>query len=92
MEELLSQEKFKETFLLNLVGGKSWKINESYLGLFASINNLLGEVYKTGGFEQSRKANYEELKEDKELEYPLFGPKYWYGNGTSYYFILSFRF
>jgi len=89
---LLSQERFDENFLVNLVGGKSWKIKGTYLGLFASINNVLGAVYKTGGFEQSRKANYKELKEDKELELPLFGPKYWYGNGTSYYLILSVYF
>ena len=37
-------------------------------GFFIGINNVLSEVFKTGGFEQSRNANYPELKQDKELE------------------------
>lgn len=86
------QEKFSPLFLVNLVGGKSWKIKESYLGLFLSVNNVLNTIYKTGGFEQSRNANYENFKRDKNLEKPLFDPKYWYSQGTSYYLILSFRY
>jgi len=34
-------------------------------GFFASVNNLLDEVYKTGGFEQGRNANYRQLRDDK---------------------------
>lgn len=90
--ELLQQERLDDLFLVNLVGGKSWKFNNDYLGLFVSLNNVLGTVYKTGGFEQSRKANYEELKKDKSLANPLFGSKYWMQNGASYYLILSYRF
>jgi len=89
---LLKQEKFSEAFLLNAVGGKSWKINQYYAGFFIGINNVLGEVFKTGGFEQSRKSNYPELKQDKQLEKPIFGPKYWYGNKASYYLNFYVRF
>jgi len=89
---LWRQERFKDLFLINLIGGKSWKIQERYISLFASVNNVLGTIYKTGGFEQSRKANYKELQADKALKTPLFGPKYWLGNGTSYYVIVSMRF
>lgn len=92
VSELLQQERFDDLFLLNLVGGKSWKLDDNYLGLFMSINNILGAFYKTGGFEQARKANYKELREDRSLSKPLFGPKYWVQNGTSYYVILSYRF
>lgn len=92
VSELLQQERFDDLVLVNLVGGKSWKLNDNYLGLFVSLNNLLGTIYKTGGYEQSRKANYKELKEDKALDTPLFGPKYWVQNGSSYYLILSYRF
>lgn len=92
VNSLLKQEKFEDTFLLNAVGGKSWLIKEKYFGFFIGINNALGETFKTGGFEQSRKANYKELKEDKQLEIPVFGPKYWYGNSTSYYLNLYIRF
>jgi len=92
VSELLEQEKFDDLFLLNLVGGKSWKVRDTYMGLFLSLNNLLGEVYKTGGYEQSRKANFQELQEDTLLKQPQFGSKYWMQNGTSYYMILSVRF
>jgi len=47
---LLKQEKFDAAFLVNLVGGKSWRINTSYIGFFTGINNVLGELFKTGGF------------------------------------------
>ena len=92
VDYLLKQEKFDPAFLVNAVGGKSWKINDYYLGFFMGINNILGELFKTGGFEQSRKSNYPELKEDKQLEKPIFGPKYWYGGKTSYYLNLYVRF
>lgn len=92
VDKLLTQEKFDAAFLVNAVGGKSWKIDDYYLGFFMGINNILGELFKTGGFEQSRKSNYPELKEDKQLEKPIFGPKYWYGGNTSYYLNLYVRF
>ena len=92
VDNLLRQEKFEDAFLLNAVGGKSWKINQYYAGFFIGINNVLSEVFKTGGFEQSRNANYPELKQDKELEKPIFGPKYWYGNKASYYLNFYVRF
>lgn len=92
INHLLKQEKFDAAFLVNAIGGKSWKIDDYYLGFFMVINNILGELFKTGGFEQSRKSNYPELKEDKQLEKPIFGPKYWYGGKTSYYLNLYVRF
>ncbi len=92
VNDLLVQEKFDDAFLLDVVGGKSWRIKNKYVGFFAGINNVLGELYKTGGFEQSRKSNYPELKEDKQLNKPIFGPKYWYGNKTSYYLNVYLRF
>jgi len=92
VSSLLEQERFGDLVLVNLIGGKSWKLNDNYLGLFFSLNNILGKSFKTGGFEQSRKANYKELLEDKSLNNPLFAPKYWVKDGTSYYMILSYRF
>jgi hypothetical protein len=92
VDRILAQEKLADVFLVNLVGGKSWKIDDYYIGFFATVNNLFGEKFKTGGFEQSRKANYTELNDDQSLATPLFGNKYWYGRGTSYYINLYFRF
>jgi hypothetical protein len=91
VDELLTQEKFDPVFLLNIVGGKSWLKHQKYIGFFIGINNLLGELYKTGGYEQPRNANYPELKQDKNLTTPLFAPKYWYGNGASYYINLYIK-
>lgn len=90
--ELLKQERFNSYPLLNLVGGKSWRVKRYYIGLFASINNVLDEKFKTGGFEQGRSANYKTLKEDANREKRIFGSKYWYGNGATYYLNAYIRF
>jgi hypothetical protein len=92
VDRILAQEKIEEAFIVNVIGGKSWKINDYYVGFFASINNLLGEKFHSGGFEQARKANYTQLIEDQSLDQPLFDNKYWYARGTSYYINLYFRF
>jgi len=89
---LLKQERFDDYMVVNLVGGKSWKIDDYYIGFFASVNNLLDEVYKTGGFEQGRNANYRQLRDDQALDTPVFGSKYWYGRGTTYFVNVYFRF
>jgi len=90
--DLLKQEKFDDYMVVNLIGGKSWKIDDYYVGFFASINNILNQKYKTGGFEQGRNANYHELLEDVNNPKRVFGPKYWYGRGTNYFLNLYFRF
>ncbi len=90
--QLLKQEKFDDYMLVNVVGGKSWKIKDYYVGFFATINNIFDKEYKTGGFEQARSANYRQLVEDSNNPKPVFGPKYFYGNGTTYYLNLYVRF
>lgn len=90
--QLLKQEKFDNYMIVNLVGGKSWKIDDYFVGFFASVNNLLDVVHKTGGFEQGRNANYRQLRDDTSNDTPVFGSKYWYGRGTSYFVNVYFRF
>lgn len=90
--ELLKQERFDDYLVVNLVGGKSWKIDDYFIGFFASVNNLLDEVYKTGGFEQGRNANYRNLRDDFNNPERVFGPKYWYGRGANYFVNVYFRF
>lgn len=90
--ELLRQEKFDNYMVVNLIGGKSWRVGEYFIGFFASIGNVFNTEYRTGGFEQGRNANYRELRDDKALNTPVFGPKYWYGRGTNYFVNLNFRF
>ena len=90
--QLLQQEKFDNYNVVNAVGGKSWKIKDYYIGVFASVGNLLNTKYKTGGFEQGRNANFRELRDDKALKKPVFGAKYWYGRGTTYFLNVNLRF
>ena len=92
VKSLLQQERFPNYFLLNATGGKSWRLGSNYFGFFVSIQNLLNTTYKTGGFQQGRNANYRSLLEDQSRELPLFGPKYWWGRGTTYFASIYFRF
>jgi hypothetical protein len=89
---LLKQEKFDPITLLNLVGGKSWKVGNDTFGFFASINNVLDFEYKTGGFEQSRKATFPDMQADYANGTPSFGPKYFYGYGRTYFLNLYINF
>ncbi|KUJ63067.1 TonB-dependent receptor [Flavobacteriaceae bacterium CRH] len=87
--ELLKQEKFDPVSLLNISGGKSWRIYRKYVGLFMSVNNVLNATYKTGGFEQARNANFRALNQDVSSGTPSFGPKYYYGYGRTYFVNLT---
>ncbi|WP_300433880.1 TonB-dependent receptor [Christiangramia sp.] len=90
--KLLRQEKFEDYFLTNMVGGKSWRIKDKYLGTFISLNNILDVFYKSGGYEQARNSNYRTLKQDLDRDLPLFSNKYWYGQGTTFFANVYLRF
>lgn len=90
--ELLRQEQFDDYMLVNLVGGKSWKLGDYFVGFFASISNVFDKEYRTGGFEQGRNANFRELRDDSALPTRVFGNRYWYGRGRTYFLNLYFRF
>ncbi len=93
LKQVWKQEKLEEFFHLNFVGGKSWKIKKYYISLFAVVTNALDTAARTGGFEQSRKASFPEYYQDKVTnETPVFGNKYWYGYGRTYYIQLGLRF
>ena len=85
---ILKQEKFNDFTLVNLTGGKSWRIskaNRNTVGFFASVNNVFDIQYKTGGFEQSRKATFPDLQADQANGTPSFGSKYFYGYGRTFF-------
>jgi hypothetical protein len=90
--QTLRQEQFDDYFLFNAIGGKSWRVGDYYVGFFAVINNIFGENFKQGGFEQSRRANFQNRTEDLNRDTPLFGNRYFFGNGTTYYLNLYVRF
>ena len=63
-----------------------------YISLFVSLNNIFDQKFKSGGFEQGRSANYQSLQEDSQNPKRVFGPKYWYGRGPTYFLNLNYRF
>jgi hypothetical protein len=87
---LLEQEKLQAVALLNIIGGKSWRIQKKYLGLFFSVNNVLDTYYKTGGYEQARNANFRQRNQDVSSGAPSFANKYFQGYGRTYYINLNF--
>jgi hypothetical protein len=89
--ELLQQEELPPVILLNLVGGKSWRVSKKNLNLFFSINNLFNTTYKTGGFEQARNANFRQRNQDVSSGSPNFANKYFYGNGRTFFISLAFN-
>lgn len=90
---LLQQQEFDGYFLVNIIGGKSWRVRQYFLGFFATINNVLDQQYITGGFEQSRNATFRNVRDDQARENgPVFGPRYFFGNGTTYFLNFYVRF
>ena len=88
VKQILKQEKLNSFTLVNLNGGKSWRVsykNRNTIGFFVTINNVLDVTYKSGGFEQARKASYQELKQDLTSGIRSFGPKYFHGYGRTYF-------
>lgn len=91
--ELLRQEQFDDYMLVNVVGGKSWKVDQYYFGFFATINNVFDQRFTTGGFEQGRTSNFRDIRDDTALENGrVFGPRYFFGNGTTYFLNVYFSF
>ena len=84
-KELLLQEKLDPVLLLNLTGGKTWRIKGKTLGLFMSVTNLLDTHYQTGGYEQARNANFRQRNQDVSSGTPNFGNKYFQGYGRNYF-------
>ncbi|SNY94739.1 TonB-dependent receptor [Flagellimonas pacifica] len=90
--QVLKQQKLDDFYLLNLVGGKSWFVDRKYISAFVSVNNLFDEVFRTGGYEQSRNGNYGQLQKDNLSGTPSFGPKYWHSYGRTYFLNLAISF
>ncbi|PKP19176.1 MAG: TonB-dependent receptor [Bacteroidetes bacterium HGW-Bacteroidetes-23] len=92
VRKYLKQEQFESVVLVNLVGGKSWRINNKTFGFFASLNNVFDQRYKTGGFEQGRNASFTEVDRDHQGPARSFGPRYFYGFGRNYFLNLYVNF
>ncbi len=92
VRNILRQEKFDPFTLVNLTGGKSWRVSNTTFGFFASVNNVFDITYKTGGFEQSRKATFPDYQADNAYGTPSFGSKYFYGYGRTFFVNLYINF
>lgn len=96
--EILRQEKFADYMVFNLIGGKSWRVKgpgdkNYFVGFFAVISNLFDQEFVTGGFEQSRRADFQNRTEDlTRPNGPLFGNRHFYGFGRTYYANFYIRF
>ncbi len=91
----LKQERFKDVSLVNLIGGKSWRVskkNRNTAGFFASVNNVFDVTYRTGGFEQGRNANFVQVDQDHQGGVRSFGPKYFYGYGRTFFLNIYYNF
>src|SRR5690625_4723371 len=91
--ELLRQDKLGDYFLINMIGGKTWRVGDYTIGVFGVLSNLLNQEYKTGGFESGRKANFANFNQDMSSPYgEQFGNNYFYGFGTTFYLSTYVRF
>jgi hypothetical protein len=103
-DQILDQERLEDMYILNIRGGKSWrtsKKNRNTIGLFASLNNALGTRYRTGGFEQARKADFTQIRpdfqtisgpNDQTYNIRTFGPRYFYSFGRNFFINLTYNF
>ena len=93
LRNILKQEKLPDFTIVNITGGKSWRLqNRNTIGFFASINNVFNKEYKTGGFEQARNANYAQEVARNKGQYNVFGNKYFYGFGRNFFVNVYYNF
>ena len=93
LRRVLAPTKLPSAAFINATVGKSWRLGAYYVLLTASVNNILDNTkYITGGFEQTRRVTFPGYVEENSREFPLFGPKYWYTQGRSYFVNLQVRF
>ena len=85
-------KRLPNAFTFDMYAGKSWRIDGKTFGFFASVNNVFDVIYKTGGFEQTRNANFREVNQDVSSGTPAFAPKYFYGYGRTYFVNLYINF
>ncbi|KUF44937.1 TonB-dependent receptor [Myroides marinus] len=93
LRSVLKQEQLADFTVVNITGGKSWRLpNRNIIGFFASVNNLFNKQYKTGGFEQARNANYEREMLNTQSGTNTFSNKYWYAYGRNFFVNVYYNF
>lgn len=93
LRSVLKQEKLNDFTLVNITGGKSWRLpNRNIIGMFASINNVFNKHYKTGGFEQARNGNYRQEILNNQSGVNTFANKYFFGYGRNFFVNVYYNF
>lgn len=94
LQDVFLQEKFDPAYTVDLYARKSWKIGGRYIVVSASVNNILNNIFRSGGFEQLRtRYEFRDRNEDGTSELVnLFPPKYYYAYGRSYFLTFSISF
>ncbi|MCC9042232.1 TonB-dependent receptor [Myroides sp. M-43] len=93
LRSVLKQEQLPDFTVLNITGGKSWRMpNRNIIGFFASVNNVFNKHYKTGGFEQARNANYQRESLNTQSGTNTFANKYWYAYGRNFFVNVYYNF
>ncbi len=88
----LQPQMLPPVYLINLIGGKSWKKGPHYVSLFLSVANLLDAFYLSGGYQSGRNGNLKQWYEDQLSGNPSFGTRYWPGFGRTYFINVSWSF
>jgi hypothetical protein len=83
--DVIRQERLDPGFVVDVYGGKSWRLRGKYfLNLNVSVNNLLNnQNFRVGGFEQLRFV---------PTDLDRFPPMYSYMFGVNFYTVLSLSF
>ncbi len=91
LDQVFEQERFDPALTIDLYTRKSWKVNDKYIVLSASVNNILNNVFRSGGYEQLRtRFLLRDRNEDGQYSLDnLFPPKYFNAYGRSYFLTAS---
>jgi hypothetical protein len=80
---IIKTRKFDPTMLLNLVGGKSWRIYGKNVGVLPASIMCSMPLYKRVTMNKPEMPRA--INRDVSSGTPSFGPKYFYGYGRTYF-------
>ena len=89
-DDVFGQEEYPNAITFDAFFRKSWKKDKYYIQLLGSVNNILNNTFRSGGFEQLRLRYRSEFDANENLQLTnLFPPRYYYAYGTTYFITLS---
>lgn len=91
-QQALRLDPLPTVYLLNMIGGKSWRTDTHYISVFLSVSNLLDTFFLSGGYQQGRNGHYLQWYRDQLSGRPSFGPKFWPGFGRTFFINLNWSY